>query len=62
MSPNYNGFLFSPVTANEECSYCGVSLMDVPSLKIESDEYERYICPNCMIQIFDAVAQPEKEE
>ena len=57
--PNYSGFLFSPTTAKEECSYCGNDLLDVPSLKLEGEDQIRFICVDCFIRVLDAIAKPE---
>ena len=49
----WEGFLFSPATANEECSYCSCKLDEVSSLKLTDETTERYICPKCLIRILD---------
>jgi len=59
--PDYNGYLFSPATANAKCSYCGADLKKLHSMRLESKEDVRYICPQCLINILDAVSGMSKE-
>ena len=59
---DYDGFLVSAATANAKCSYCKKDLSKVASIRLVSDEEERYACMGCLIRIFDAVAGKKKKK
>ena len=60
--PDYDGFLVSAATANARCSYCKKDLFKSASIRLVSDEEERYACMGCLIRIFDAVAGKKKKK
>ena len=63
---DFNGIILSPATIGEECDYCGVDLKNTYSMRLEGKDKLsqklriRYICPNCIIEMFDAIAGKKK--
>ncbi len=55
--PEYNAFIINAATANQKCSYCRKDLVKAASLYVCGSKKERYICPDCFIDRFDAITK-----